>query len=89
MDILTSIVNLAGSLISLAAVIIGLKLISDYKSKVQPRLDNEEYLMTLLKNEAGRVQLAELHKTDWSGTTKISTVRRLVTLSRKNDDKCG
>lgn len=83
MESLTSILDLAVSLISLAAVTMGLKLLNDYKSKVQPRLDNEEYLMELLKSEAGRENLAELHKADWSATTQLSTVRRFVTNKRK------
>jgi hypothetical protein len=82
MESLTSILNLTVSLISLAAVTMGLNLLNDYKSKVQPRLDNEEYLMELLKSEVGREKLAELHKADWSATTQFSTVRRFVTNKR-------
>ena len=82
MESLTSILDLAVSLISLAAVTMGLKLLNDYKSKVQPRLDNEEYLMELLKSEAGREKLVELHKADWLATTQLSTVRRFVTNKR-------
>jgi len=87
MDFLTSILSLAASLISLIAVMIGLKLVNDYKSKVQPRLDNEEYIMRLLRDKSGRIKLTELHKADWSENTKLSTVRRFVTRNRKDDDK--
>ena len=45
MKSLTSILDLADSLLSLAPVTMGLKLLNDYKPKVQPRLNNEEYLM--------------------------------------------
>ena len=38
--------------------------------------------MELLKSEAGREKLAELHKADWSATTQLSTVRRFVTNKR-------
>ena len=75
MESLTSIVDLAVSLISLAAVTVGLKLLNDYKSKVQPRLDNEEYLMerAVLTAVIARIILMAMGwKCMWSRMTRLA-----------------